>query len=87
MTPGPGRTPPSRTTGSRRGGSACATLRVGSLVGRGTARGGVVWVGSLRALRTGQGKRIDYDGEAGKITNVSDANQYLLREPRKGWVF
>ncbi len=38
------------------------------------------------ALRTGQGKRIDYDGEAGKITNVSQANQYLHREPRKGWV-
>ncbi len=38
------------------------------------------------ALRTGQGKRIDYDGEAGKITNVSQANQYLRREPRKGWV-
>ena len=38
------------------------------------------------ALRTGQGKRIDYDGEAGKITNVSEANRYLRREPRKGWV-
>ena len=40
----------------------------------------------LVALRTGQGKLIDYDGEAGKITNVSQANQYLHREPRKGWV-
>jgi hypothetical protein len=38
------------------------------------------------ALRTGQGRPIDYDGEAGKITNVSSANQYLHREPRKGWV-
>src|SRR5262249_866201 len=37
------------------------------------------------AMRTGQGKRIYYDGEAGKITNVSDANQYLQREYRKGW--
>ncbi len=37
------------------------------------------------ALRTGQGKRIEYDGEAGKITNVAEANQYLKREPRKGW--
>jgi predicted dehydrogenase len=37
------------------------------------------------ALRTGQGKRIEYDGAAGKITNVADANQYLRREPRKGW--
>ncbi len=38
------------------------------------------------ALRTGQGKRIDFDGEAGKITNVPEANQYLRREPRKGWI-
>ena len=38
------------------------------------------------ALLTGQGKRVDYYGEAGKITNVSQANQYLQREPRKGWV-
>ncbi len=38
------------------------------------------------ALRTGQGKRIDFDGKAGKITNVPEANQYLRREPRKGWV-
>jgi predicted dehydrogenase len=37
------------------------------------------------ALRTGQGKRIEYDGEAGRITNVTSANQYLQREPRKGW--
>ena len=37
------------------------------------------------AMRTGQGKRIYYDGEAGKITNVTDANQYLQREYRKGW--
>jgi predicted dehydrogenase len=37
------------------------------------------------ALRTGQGKRIEYDGEAGRITNVASANQYLQREARKGW--
>jgi hypothetical protein len=37
------------------------------------------------AMRTGQGKRIYYDGEAGKITNVAEANQYLQREYRKGW--
>ncbi|MCI0349152.1 MAG: Gfo/Idh/MocA family oxidoreductase [Acidobacteriales bacterium] len=37
------------------------------------------------AMKAGQGKRIYYDGEAGKITNVADANQYLLREYRKGW--
>jgi predicted dehydrogenase len=39
------------------------------------------------AMRTGQGKRIYYDGEAGKITNVAEANQYLQREYRKGWSF
>jgi hypothetical protein len=38
------------------------------------------------ALRTGQGERIDYDGEAGKITNISRANEYLRREPRLGWI-
>jgi predicted dehydrogenase len=37
------------------------------------------------AMKTGQGKRIYYDGEAGKITNSADANQYLQREYRKGW--
>ena len=37
------------------------------------------------AMRAGQGKRIYYDGEAGKITNVAEANQYLQREYRKGW--
>jgi predicted dehydrogenase len=37
------------------------------------------------ALRTGQGRRIEYDGEAGRITNVPQANDYLRREPRKGF--
>jgi predicted dehydrogenase len=37
------------------------------------------------AMKAGQGKRIYYDGEAAKITNVADANQYLHREYRKGW--
>ena len=37
------------------------------------------------AMKAGQGKRIYYDGEKGQITNVSDANQYLSREYRKGW--
>ena len=37
------------------------------------------------AMRTGQGKRIYYDGEKGQITNNSEANQYLQREYRKGW--
>jgi predicted dehydrogenase len=39
----------------------------------------------VAAMKTGQGKRIYYDGEAGKITNLADANQYLHREYRKGW--
>ena len=38
----------------------------------------------LVALLTGQGKRIDYDGDGGKITTVSQANQHPHREPRKG---
>lgn len=37
------------------------------------------------ALRTGQGKMIHYDGEAGRVTNIPEANQYLQREYRKGW--
>ncbi|MFL6734010.1 MAG: Gfo/Idh/MocA family protein [Sphingomicrobium sp.] len=31
------------------------------------------------------GVPIVYDGAAGKVTNVPDANQYLTREYRKGW--
>jgi len=37
------------------------------------------------ALRTGQGKKILYDGERGLITNIADANQHLTREYRAGW--
>lgn len=37
------------------------------------------------AMRAGQGKRINYDGEAGRITNDASANQFLQREYRKGW--
>jgi hypothetical protein len=39
----------------------------------------------LVALRAGQGKKILYDGNAGRVTNVADANQYLTREYRSGW--
>lgn len=39
----------------------------------------------LVALRSGQGKKIIYDGEAGRVTNFTDANQYLTREYRTGW--
>lgn len=35
------------------------------------------------ALRAGV--PIDYDGVAGRVTNVPDANRYLDREYRKGW--
>ena len=35
------------------------------------------------ALRAG--KKIEYDAEQGKVTNVADANQFLAREYRKGW--
>jgi hypothetical protein len=35
------------------------------------------------ALRTR--KRLLYDGESMKITNLSEANRYLAREYRKGW--
>jgi predicted dehydrogenase len=38
------------------------------------------------ALKTGQGAQIRYDGEKGEITNVKEANQYLHREYRKGWI-
>lgn len=37
------------------------------------------------ALKTGQGKLIRWDGEAGRVTNNDNANQFLGREYRKGW--
>jgi hypothetical protein len=37
-------------------------------------------------LKTGQGVQIRYDGEKGEVTNVKEANQYLRREYRKGWI-
>ena len=37
------------------------------------------------ALRTGQGRKIVYDGETGRVTNVPEANQFLQREYRQGW--
>ena len=36
------------------------------------------------ALRSA-GKKLDYDSQNMKITNVPDANKYLVREYRKGW--
>ena len=37
------------------------------------------------ALRTGQGRKIEYDGANMRVTNVEEANQYLTREYRPGW--
>ena len=37
------------------------------------------------ALRTGQGRKIHYDGENMRVTNVEEANRYLTREYRPGW--
>lgn len=31
------------------------------------------------------GKKLEYDGATGRVTNASEANQYLAREYRKGW--
>ncbi|MCU0228884.1 MAG: hypothetical protein MUF01_14720, partial [Bryobacterales bacterium] len=31
------------------------------------------------------GKKLEYDGAAGRVTNSSEANSYLAREYRKGW--
>jgi len=35
------------------------------------------------ALRTG--KKLLYDGESRKVTNLAEANKYLAREYREGW--
>ena len=32
------------------------------------------------ALRTGQGRKIEYDGENMRVTNLEEANQYLTRD-------
>ncbi len=37
------------------------------------------------ALRTGQGKKLYYDGDNMKVTNDDSANQYLTRQYRSGW--
>ncbi len=39
----------------------------------------------LVALRTGQGRKIFYDGDAMRVTNVPEANEYLTTEYREGW--
>jgi predicted dehydrogenase len=37
------------------------------------------------ALRTGQGRKLLYDGDRMLVTNIPEANQYLTREYRAGW--
>jgi predicted dehydrogenase len=39
----------------------------------------------LVALRTGQGRKIEYDGGAMQILNYEDANRWLSRTYRSGW--
>jgi hypothetical protein len=40
---------------------------------------------NLAAAALREGRRLDYDAATMKITNVPDANKYLVREYRKGW--
>ena len=40
----------------------------------------------LVALKTGPGVKIHYDAKNMKVTNVDEANQYLHREYREGWM-
>ena len=44
----------------------------------------VMLLGNL-ALRAGQGRRIQYDGAAMRVTNAPEVNQFLTREYRAGW--
>jgi len=37
------------------------------------------------ALRTGQGRRIEYDGETMMVTNAPESNAFLTRTYRPGW--
>ena len=30
-------------------------------------------------------EKLEYDGAAGKVTNIASANQYLTKPYRKGW--
>ncbi len=39
----------------------------------------------LGAVALRAGKKVEYDNASMKITNVPDANKYLVREYRKGW--
>ena len=39
----------------------------------------------IAALRAGQGRKIEYDGAAMRVTNAEKANKFLTREYRDGW--
>jgi hypothetical protein len=39
----------------------------------------------LGAVALRAGKKVEYDSENMKITNIPEANKYLVREYRKGW--
>ena len=39
----------------------------------------------LVALRTGQGRRIQYDGAAMRVVDAPEANEFLSREYPAGW--
>jgi hypothetical protein len=39
----------------------------------------------LGAVALRAGRKVEYDSAEMKITNVPDANKYLVREYRKGW--
>ena len=44
----------------------------------------IVWLGGP-ATEKFIGKKLDYDGKTGQVTNCPDANQYLSRKYRDGW--
>jgi hypothetical protein len=64
-----------------------------AVMGRGAASSPLSYAGPLTetmllglvALRAGQGRSIAWDGAAGRVTNVPEANRFLSREYRPGW--
>jgi predicted dehydrogenase len=45
----------------------------------------MVLLGHL-AARVGPGKRVEWDNEAGKVKNLPEANQYVNKQYRPGWI-
>jgi len=43
-----------------------------------------IYVGHV-AIRAGVGKKVEWDGEKLRCTNIPEANRWVSREPRKGW--